>query len=622
MLGSTGIPVNFGITIALGFIVGAAVAGQTFYLFTLENLKHFGALKAMGVNNRRLIATILLQALSVGAIGFALGTGLTALFFERTNQITHLAGLFMPWQAVAGVGLAVLAIIALASLLCSSPHKPRSASFDVAPFCRRGAAQECSRGREPAEKCGNNRQSRGAAAENGPSDSAAAARLRIAAGAPTAGWRPRLYSERRSAARRGSATSKSASEGQPTSSLACASGWCAARGFGGRCTMRVRAGQFEEQGPTFESETKMKRYLLWLLPIFAGAMLLFATQHVYTQQQPLTRLAPPQAPARTPFTRSIAATGILEAATQNIAIGSALSGLVLEVYVPVERVGTFVSRGDPLFRVDDRHLKAQLVMAQTRAASARAQLAKLENQPRPEELPPSESKVQAAKSNADRTLDDYERARTLVAQRVVSEQEAVTKRLLHEEAVRQWQRAQREHALLLAGAWQPDIDIARAAVEQAEAEVSQISTEIERATVRSPIDGQVLQVNVREGEHVADQSQQALMVIGRLNPLHVRADIDEHDIAEFHVDGEAVLQFRGKNDRHYPLKFVRVEPYVVAKRWLTGDNTERVDTRVLQVIYAVGEADKDVYVGQQVDVFIDTGNEARSARLPNQAGSH
>jgi putative ABC transport system permease protein len=117
MLGSTGIPVNFGITIALGFIVGVAVAGQTFYLFTLENLKHFGSLKAMGVNNRRLIAMILLQAVSVGAIGFGLGTGLTALFFERTNQITYMAGLFMPWQAVAGVGLAVLLIIALASLL-------------------------------------------------------------------------------------------------------------------------------------------------------------------------------------------------------------------------------------------------------------------------------------------------------------------------------------------------------------------------------------------------------------------------------------------------------------------------------------------------------------------------
>ncbi len=117
MLSSTGIPVNFGITIALGFIVGVAVAGQTFYLFTLENLKHFGSLKAMGVNNRRLIRVILLQALTVGGIGFALGVGLTAVFFERTNQITHLAGLYMRWQAVAGVGIAVLVIVSLASLL-------------------------------------------------------------------------------------------------------------------------------------------------------------------------------------------------------------------------------------------------------------------------------------------------------------------------------------------------------------------------------------------------------------------------------------------------------------------------------------------------------------------------
>ncbi len=117
MLGSTGIPVNFGITIALGFIVGVAVAGQTFYLFTLENLKHFGSLKAMGVNNRRLIGMILLQAVSVGALGFGLGVGLTALFFMQTNQITHLAGLHLNWQAVAGVGGAVLVIVSLASLL-------------------------------------------------------------------------------------------------------------------------------------------------------------------------------------------------------------------------------------------------------------------------------------------------------------------------------------------------------------------------------------------------------------------------------------------------------------------------------------------------------------------------
>jgi len=359
----------------------------------------------------------------------------------------------------------------------------------------------------------------------------------------------------------------------------------------------------------------MKRSLLWLLPISAGAMLLLAAKHVYTEQRPLTRLAPPQSPARTPFAHSVAATGILEAASQNIAIGSALSGIVLEVYVPVECVGAHVAAGAPLFRVDDRQLQAQLALAKARAASARSQLARLETQPRPEEIPPSESKVQAAKANADRTLDEYERARSLVSQHAVSEQESVGKRLLNEVAIQQWHQAQREHALLLAGAWKPDLDVARAAVEQAEAEVAQIKTEIDRAIVRSPIEGEVLQVNVRAGESVSGQAQTALMLVGRLHPLHVRADVDEHDIAQFRRDGKAVMQLRGRNDCHYPLKFVRVEPYVVAKRWLTGDNTERVDTRVLQVIYELDEIDSATYVGQQVDVFINADEQPRVAGI-------
>src|SRR5262249_60759549 len=89
-LGSTGIPVNFGITIALGFIIGVAIAGQTFYLFTVENLKQFGSLKAMGLSNLRVVGMILLQALVVGAIGYGVGMGLTAAFFESTKDITHL----------------------------------------------------------------------------------------------------------------------------------------------------------------------------------------------------------------------------------------------------------------------------------------------------------------------------------------------------------------------------------------------------------------------------------------------------------------------------------------------------------------------------------------------------
>ncbi len=110
----TGIPINFSITIVLGFIVGCAIAGQTFYTFTLENLNQFGSLKAMGVTNLRLTGMVLLQALLVGGIGYGLGIGLAALFGEAAGS--HLA-FYMPWQILVGTGVAIGVIVLLSSLV-------------------------------------------------------------------------------------------------------------------------------------------------------------------------------------------------------------------------------------------------------------------------------------------------------------------------------------------------------------------------------------------------------------------------------------------------------------------------------------------------------------------------
>ncbi len=114
---STGIPINFGITVALGFIVGTAIAGQTFYLFTIENLKQFGNLKAMGVTNLRIIQMILLQAVVVGVLGYSIGIGMSAMFFEVTKDVTHLAGFQTPWQVALMTAVAVGFIVVLSSVL-------------------------------------------------------------------------------------------------------------------------------------------------------------------------------------------------------------------------------------------------------------------------------------------------------------------------------------------------------------------------------------------------------------------------------------------------------------------------------------------------------------------------
>ena len=112
----TGIPVNFGITVVLGFIVGAAVAAQTFYIFVLENLRQFGALKAIGVTDFQILRMVILQALVVGVLGYALGVGLAGLFFYMTREVPALDGFVLRWQVIVGTAVAVAVIMVVSSL--------------------------------------------------------------------------------------------------------------------------------------------------------------------------------------------------------------------------------------------------------------------------------------------------------------------------------------------------------------------------------------------------------------------------------------------------------------------------------------------------------------------------
>jgi hypothetical protein len=116
-------------------------------------------------------------------------------------------------------------------------------------------------------------------------------------------------------------------------------------------------------------------------------------------------------------------------------------------------------------------------------------------------------------------------------------------------------------------------------------------------------------VNVRPGEFVGGQWKQSLIVLGNVTQLHARVDIDEHDIPRFRPESTAKAMLKGWPQDVYNLKFVRVEPYVIPKRSLTNENTERVDTRVLQVIYSIDTQGRRLYVGQQLDVFIDAAGE-------------
>jgi multidrug resistance efflux pump len=344
-----------------------------------------------------------------------------------------------------------------------------------------------------------------------------------------------------------------------------------------------------------------------LLPLIAAVLFGFALLHVVRANQSLPKTNPPVTPAQAPFGRTVAGAGLVEARTENIAIGSHLPGVVVEVLV---KVGQKVKAGTPLFRLDDRQLRADLKLREANLAAALAQLAKLESMPRQEELPPSEARVREAEANLQDHEDQYKRARTLYGSRAVGEEEWVRRKQALRMAREQLARARAEYDLLRAGAWEPDKAVARTAVTQAQAQVEQTRTELDRLVVRAPVDGDVLQVNVRPGEYVGAPPGMALVVLGDVHNLHIRVDIDENDIPRFRPGLPARAMVRGNPRQEFPLSFVRVEPFVIPKKSLTGDNTERVDTRVLQVIYQLHADGRQVFVGQQLDVFLDDGEES------------
>jgi len=351
-----------------------------------------------------------------------------------------------------------------------------------------------------------------------------------------------------------------------------------------------------------------------LLPLIALGMLLFGANHIRTRQTETPQISPPITPAGSPFPDRVAGAGLVEAATENIAIGTHLPGIVDRVFV---RVGQRVRSNDPLFELDTRLVRSQLAVQEARSASSRAELSKLEQLPRTEDIPPAVARREEAEAIVRQWEDEYARQQQLAQDKATTESSLVASRQKLAAARADAAEMKAEEERLRAGAWEADKAIARAAVAMAEAEVSQLNIQLDRHRVCTPVlmdeaggvEFTVLQVNVRPGEVVDTTSGQALVMLGDVRRKHVRVDIDEHDALRFHENGAATGVLRGEVEKTFPLKFIRIEPFVLPKRSLTGDNTERVDTRVLQVLYEI-TADADaIFIGQQMDVFVEIPNE-------------
>jgi HlyD family secretion protein len=268
-------------------------------------------------------------------------------------------------------------------------------------------------------------------------------------------------------------------------------------------------------------------------------------------------------PPQSPYADSIGGRGLVESVNENVRIAPATSGLIREVMV---KVGDKISKGDVLFAMDDRDALSQVKVQQAQVAVLEAQVAT------------------AQTIVADRK-DQLDRSIRLREKNVSSEDEA--KRNLFA-----WQAADRQLQSTLA-----DLDLARARLADAR-------MRLDLLTIRAPRDGTILQVNIRPGEYTMVNSSETAILLGDISQLQLRVDVDESDAPSIREGCTGIAFLKGSREKSVPLEFVRIEPYILPKKSLSGESTERVDTRVLQIIFRFENPAFPVYVGQQMDVFL------------------
>ena len=316
----------------------------------------------------------------------------------------------------------------------------------------------------------------------------------------------------------------------------------------------------------------MKRLIFWLLVFTAVVGALSCVRLVLTSRKTIPAAIPLNEPPRAPFAKSIGARGLVESVNENVRIAPAVAALIVKVNV---KVGDDVKAGDVLIEQDTRDAAALVAMQEADFAALRKQLA------------------EAEVSLADKR-DQWNRMEKLIATKVASEDE-------------------KQRKLFAAQTAEAQFASMKARIASAEAQAHRAKVQLDLLTIRAPRDGRILQVNTRAGEFASPMTMlgsgtDPIIVLGQTEELQLRADIDEDNASRVRAGMAAKAYIKGRRDVEMPLRFVRIEPFIVPKKSLTGESSEHVDTRVLQIIYRFDRPKNvGIYVGQQMDVFLEDG---------------
>jgi multidrug resistance efflux pump len=354
------------------------------------------------------------------------------------------------------------------------------------------------------------------------------------------------------------------------------------------------------------------------IPLLAAAMISFAGWSIAAKHSSREVASPPIAAPTNPYDDNVAGTGIVEPASEVIALAIERGGVVNRIDVVA---GDRVKAGQPLFAIDDRDYRAAISQDEAAAAAAEASVVVID-----QSLIQQRNTIDQARAALDGAEAERVRASLDNARYAELSRDTWAPRQRLETAAADAQKADASGAAAkaaLAGA-QQQIEVlaaqrkeAKAKLEQARATLEQARVDLDKTVVKAPIEGAILKVNVRLGEYAqAGVLSDPLMTMGSVDPLHVRVDIDETETWRVRPGHSALARLRGNPAITVPLTFVRFEPYVLPKRSLTGDTTERVDTRVLQAIYEFAPSEFPAFVGQQVDVFIAAPTRDAATRRP------
>ena len=353
-----------------------------------------------------------------------------------------------------------------------------------------------------------------------------------------------------------------------------------------------------------------------ILPIISVLGIGLAVYLVYKQSRPAPNAPPSGQPTKSPFSNRVAGSGLVEPATEIMNIGTSISGTVQSISV---KEGQLLKKGDILFTIDQRDTMAQLGAAKAKLEVATRKVEQLKSMPRVEDVDRAKAIVAQRQSALDDATLRLQRLNSVEDQSAISANEKPTRMFEMNLTTSRLAEAQSELAKLMKGTYPEDLAVAVAEAKVADADVGMLQTDLAQSEVKAPIDGTVLRVNARAGEFAAAGTlREGLVVMGQLTPLHIRVDVDELDAWRFDPKGKAVAVLRGGKIVEFPIEYVRTVPVVIPKRTLTGENSERIDTRVMEMIYRFQQDNPQVLPGQLLDVYIDSGSIASPTTQPAQ----